>query len=63
MEKYDTELLDGDQVWGKNYISAEQNLPAVKKQFEDEEKEGLMIRCSRIDAERESGAMICTWRH
>ena len=44
-KKYDPELLDGDPLWGKNYISAEQNLPAIKRQFAEEEKEGMMIRC------------------
>jgi len=42
--KYDLEVLEGPPEWGRNYISASQSVPAVRKQFEEEAALGMMIR-------------------
>ena len=44
MEKYDPELNEGPPRWGENYVSAADNVQAIKRQFAEEEELGMMIK-------------------
>jgi len=51
--KYDPEVSEGQPEWGRNYISASQNVPAVRKQFEEEAALGMMVRMTVDEAKAE----------
>ena len=51
--KYDPEILEGPPEWGRNYISASENVPAVRKQFVAEAALGMMVCLDLEDAKRE----------
>jgi len=51
--KYDPEVSEGQPEWGRNYVSAAQNVSAVRKQFEEEAALGMMIRLSLDEAKAE----------
>ena len=53
--RYEEEDRCGESSWKENYKSASENAKGIRKQFEEEESLGMLVRVSRADAEAEWG--------